>query len=56
MGVVEGGCCGGDAEVAELAELAGFVDDGRKEIERVPENRTIDTASATGRIAVSGLG
>ncbi len=41
----------------EEEEAVGWMDDdGRKEMERVPENRMTDTARATGRTAVKGLG
>lgn len=44
-------------EEEEEEEDAGWTDDdGTKEMERVPENRMIDTARATGRTAVIGLG
>lgn len=39
-----------------VVEGVGWGEEGRKEIERVPENRTIETASAIGRTAVRGLG
>ncbi len=43
--------------VEEEEEAVGWMDDdGRKEMERVPENRMTDTARATGRTAVKGLG
>ena len=34
----------------------GWVADGRKEIDNVPEKRTTETTRATGKTAVRGLG
>lgn len=34
----------------------GWGEEGRKDIERVPEKRTTDTESAMGRTAVRGFG
>lgn len=39
-----------------LAEGAGCEAEGRNEMDSVPEKRTMETASATGRIAVRGFG
>ena len=55
MGVVDKGCCE-EQELAGLAEGVDWETEGRKEIDSVPENRTIETAKATGRTAVRGLG
>lgn len=35
---------------------AGRVEEGRNDMDSVPEKRTTDTESAMGRIAVMGLG
>lgn len=44
-------------EVVEEVEVVGLSEeDGTKEMESVPENRMTDTANATGRTAVRGLG
>lgn len=68
VGVVDGGsgggdgccccccCCWGSDDVVALAGGAGCEDEGRKDIDSVPEKRTTDTARATGRTAVRGLG
>lgn len=59
VGVREGGFGGGfedERGEAGLVEVEVEVDDGRKEMERVPENRIIDTANATGSTAVKGFG
>ena len=53
VGVVEGDCCDVDDAVVEGV---GCGEEGRKDIESVPEKRTTDTASAMGRIAVKGFG
>ena len=52
VGVVEGGAIDGGLVV----EGTGGEDDGRKETDKVPENRTTETASAMGTMAVRGLG
>ena len=49
--MIEGGWCGAPDGV-----LAGVGCEGRKDIDSVPEKRTTETASATGKTAVSGLG
>lgn len=43
-------------EDEEEEEEVGWTEDGTKETERVPENRIIETAKATGRTAVNGFG
>lgn len=48
---------GEEEEVEVEEEAVGWTEeDGTKEMERVPENRMTDTAKATGRTAVRGLG
>ena len=59
VGVVEGGRDDEAGEgVFEEDEAAGVGADveGRKEMDKVPEKRTTETARAMGRMAVSGLG
>ena len=59
VGVVEGGSDdeGGEGVVEEKEVAEGALDvDGRKEMDRVPEKRTTETARAMGRMAVSGFG
>lgn len=51
VGVREGG-----ADDEELEEAAGGEDEGRNETDKVPEKRTMETASAMGSTAVNGLG
>ena len=54
VGVVEGG--EKDDEGEPEVDGAGREEECRKEIDSVPEKRTIETESAMGRIAVSGRG
>lgn len=59
VGVVADGCWGGFVAVGGLSLVAGgagWVDEGMKEMESVPEKRTMLTARATGRMAVPGRG
>lgn len=46
----------GEAEEEEVEVVGLSAEDGTKEMESVPENRMTDTAKATGRTAVRGLG
>lgn len=55
VGVVEGGGNGELLDEVEGSSGAGD-EDGRKETDKVPEKRTIETASAIGSTAVRGLG
>ncbi len=65
VGVVLGGWVGvvwlglsGSDDLAVLMSVGGEEEDeeGRKDIDNVPEKRTIETAREMGRIAVPGLG
>lgn len=59
VGVVEDGSDEDEGDgVVEEEDVAGLGADveGRKEMDKVPEKRTTETARAMGRIAVSGLG
>lgn len=47
---------GVEEDVELLFLLEEEEEDGTKEMESVPENRMTDTARATGRTAVRGLG
>lgn len=64
VGVVLGGWLGvvwlglfGSDELAVVVLVGGEEEeDGRKDIDNVPEKRTIETAREIGRMAVPGLG